>query len=108
MVVSTTDRWSSRKPRWPITSVRRLRLVAERMRLDGLTAVITGAASGIGRAVSVSLARRGCHVALADIDAAGMAETANLARVYGVRVSQHHIDVSDRTAVAHFPDVVAA
>ena len=82
--------------------------MAERMRLAGRTAVITGAAGGIGRAIAVSLARRGCHLALADIDETGMAGTADLARGYGVRVSRHRIDVADRVAVAEFPDVVAA
>ena len=80
----------------------------DRMQLEGLTAVITGAAGGIGRAITASLARRGCHVALADIDEAGMAETAELARAHGIRVSQHHVDVTDRTTVAEFPNVVAA
>jgi len=80
--------------------------VAERMRLEGRTAVVTGAASGIGRAIAVSLARRGCHLALADIDEAGMAETAELTR--GVRVSRHRLDVADRIAVAEFPNIVAA
>jgi short-subunit dehydrogenase len=82
--------------------------VAERMRLEGRTAVITGAAGGIGRAISVSLARRGCDLALVDIDETGIAHTAELARAYGVRVSQHRLDVADRTAVAEFPNVVAA
>jgi NAD(P)-dependent dehydrogenase (short-subunit alcohol dehydrogenase family) len=82
--------------------------VAKRMNLQGRTAVITGAASGIGRALAVSLARRGCHLALADVDEGGMAETAELARVDGVRVSRHLVDVADRAAVAEFPNVVAA
>jgi short-subunit dehydrogenase len=78
------------------------------MRLEGRTAVITGAAGGIGRAIAVSLARRRCHLALADIDETALTATAGLAREHGVRVSQHLIDVADRTAVAEFPNVVAA
>ena len=82
--------------------------MAERMRLAGRTAVITGAANGIGRGIAVSLARRGCHLALADIDEDGMKSTAELTRTSGVRVSRHRIDVADRLAVAEFPSVVAA
>ncbi len=78
------------------------------LNLKGRTAVITGAAGGIGRAIAVSLARRGCHVALADVDDAGLAETAEMIRDYGVRVSRHHLDVADRVAVSEFPDIVAA
>src|SRR5215217_8820407 len=76
------------------------------MQLAGRTAVVTGAASGIGRAIAVSLARRGCNLALADLDEVGMAGTAELVR--GVRVSRHLLDVADRVAVAQFPDIVAA
>lgn len=82
--------------------------MAELMHLAGRTAVITGAAGGIGRALAMSLARRGCHLALADIDETGLLETAELARAHGVRVSQHHVDVADRGAVAEFPDLVVA
>ena len=82
--------------------------MAERMRLEGRTAVVTGAAGGIGRAIAVSLARRGCHLALADIDEVGMAETEKLMRDCGVRVSRHRVDVADRSAVAEFPNLVAA
>ncbi len=82
--------------------------MAERMSLKGRTAVVTGAAGGIGRAVSVSLARRGCNVALADIDEAGLAGTADLVRTHGVKASAHRLDVADREAVASFPERVAA
>ncbi|HXS02204.1 MAG TPA: SDR family oxidoreductase [Pyrinomonadaceae bacterium] len=82
--------------------------VADRMRLSGRTAVVTGAANGIGRAIAVSLANRGCHLALADIDEDGMAGTAELTRASGVRVSRHRLDVADRVAVAEFPGLVAA
>src|SRR5262249_53915766 len=103
----TTARWSSRqRPQRSLTE--RRQPVAERMRLSGRTAVITGAGNGIGRAIAVSLARRGCHLALADIDEAGIAETVELAHAYGVRVSGHRVDVADRVAVAEFPDVVTA
>jgi NAD(P)-dependent dehydrogenase (short-subunit alcohol dehydrogenase family) len=82
--------------------------MAHRMELKGRTAVVTGAAGGIGRAIAVSLARRGCHLALADVNDAGLAETGVLAARPGVRVSQHHLDVADRAAVATFPAIVRA
>jgi short-subunit dehydrogenase len=82
--------------------------MVERMRLEGQTAVITGAAGGIGRAIAVSLARRGCHLALADVDETGMSGTADLVRDYRVRVTRHRLDVADRDAVANFPALIAA
>jgi short-subunit dehydrogenase len=78
------------------------------MRLHGRTAVITGAAGGIGRAIAVSLARRGCNLALADIDQAGMAGTEELVRAHGIRVTRHQLDVANRGEVAGFPWRVAA
>lgn len=66
-------------------------------------AVVTGAAQGIGAALALGLARRGCHLALADIDTAALAVTAAKARAAGVNVSEHRLDVSDASAVARFP-----
>ena len=90
--------------------------VAGRMNLEGRTAVITGAASGIGRALAISLASRGCHLALTDVDEVGMRETTDLVASTQerapsqsrVRVSQHRVDVADRDAVANFPSAVTA
>lgn len=82
--------------------------MAKLMRLAGRTAVVTGAASGIGRAIAVSLSRRRCHLALADIDEAGLAQTADQVRADGVRVTRHQLDVADRAAVSEFPARVAA
>jgi NAD(P)-dependent dehydrogenase (short-subunit alcohol dehydrogenase family) len=78
------------------------------MKLQGRTAVITGAASGIGRGTALALAKRGCNLALADLNEAGLAETAALAGSGGARISRHRLDVADRAAVAAFPDIVLA
>ncbi len=78
------------------------------MQLRNRTAVVTGAAGGMGRALSLSLAQRGCHLALADVNEAGLAETADLARPHHVQVSCHRLDVGDAEAIAAFPEVVLA
>lgn len=51
-------------------------------------ALVTGAAGGLGREVAVQLAARGCNVAIADINAAGAAETAGLIRGHGVEAEE--------------------
>jgi NAD(P)-dependent dehydrogenase (short-subunit alcohol dehydrogenase family) len=73
------------------------------LNLKDRVAVITGAASGIGRATALSLARRGCHLALADIDEAGLGQTQAQASSAGVRISAHRLDVASREAVAALP-----
>jgi short-subunit dehydrogenase len=76
--------------------------------LNGRVAVVTGAGSGIGRALSCELARHGASLAISDIDDIGLAETAKRARVVGTKVREHHLDVTDRSAVLDYADTVAA
>lgn len=72
---------------------------------DGV-AVVTGAASGIGAALAAVLAGRGCNLALADVNAAGLQSVASRARAAGVRVSEHRLDVADASAVAALPEAI--
>jgi NAD(P)-dependent dehydrogenase (short-subunit alcohol dehydrogenase family) len=80
--------------------------MSKTMQLQKRTAVITGAASGIGRGLAVALARRGCHLALADINEAGLEQTTQRVAAPGLRVSSHRLDVADADAVTAFPSVV--
>jgi short-subunit dehydrogenase len=67
---------------------------------DGKVVAITGAGSGIGRALALDLARRGAHLALSDIDARGLAET--VATVVDTTDADVHclvVDVASRAEV---------
>ena len=75
---------------------------------DGRVAAITGAASGIGRALAIDLAGRGCHLALSDIDEVGLAETVALCEGKSVKVTSQRLDVADRLAVFVWADAVVA
>ncbi|WP_243056684.1 SDR family oxidoreductase [Nocardioides sp. SR21] len=76
--------------------------------LNGKVAVITGAGSGIGRALSIDLARRGSLLAISDVDDAGLAETVDLVKAAGAReVRSDHLDVADRAAFAAYASAVA-
>jgi NAD(P)-dependent dehydrogenase (short-subunit alcohol dehydrogenase family) len=76
--------------------------------IKGKVAVVTGAGSGIGRALAYELARRGATVAVSDVDEIGLAETARHARTIGARVHEQRLDVTDRAAVLAYADKVAA
>jgi len=71
-------------------------------------AAITGAGSGIGRALAVNLASRGAHLALSDIDEAGLAETVTMCEGHGVKVTSQRLDVADRDAIYAWADQVVA
>lgn len=75
---------------------------------SGRVAVITGAGSGIGRALARQLGDRGCILALADQDTETLKEAAEEVRRAGARCSIHTVDVSDRNAVEAFAVAVAA
>jgi NAD(P)-dependent dehydrogenase (short-subunit alcohol dehydrogenase family) len=57
-------------------------------------AIVTGAASGLGRATAVELARHGWHIALADINPQGAVETLALVRTSGGDGQVEHLDVT--------------
>ena len=75
---------------------------------SGRVAAITGAGSGIGRALANALARRGAHVALSDIDDTGLAESVAQCEGFGVKITSQHLDVADRDAVYAWADRVVA
>jgi NAD(P)-dependent dehydrogenase (short-subunit alcohol dehydrogenase family) len=76
--------------------------------LDDKVVVVTGAASGIGRALAVEVARRGALVAISDIDDAGLDATVDLVKAAGAReVRSDHLDVADRAAVTSYAAAVA-
>jgi len=73
---------------------------------EGRVAAITGAGSGIGRALAIDLARRGAHLALSDIDEVGLAGTVANCEGTGVKVTSQRLDVADRDAVFAWADQV--
>ena len=75
---------------------------------DGRVAAVTGAASGIGRALAVELASRGAHLAISDVDADGLADTAARCEGRGVKVTSAQVDVADRDRVHAWADEVVA
>ncbi|AII05036.1 hypothetical protein C8E05_1817 [Rhodococcus wratislaviensis] len=74
----------------------------------GKVVVITGAGSGIGRALALNLAGRGARLAISDMDTVGLAETARQAEALGAEVKADHLDVTQREAVLAYADEVRA
>jgi NAD(P)-dependent dehydrogenase (short-subunit alcohol dehydrogenase family) len=65
----------------------------------GDTVIVTGAAQGIGRAIALRLAKAGARLALWDIAAAGLAETAKKCGALGVEAKVYSVDMGDRGAI---------
>src|SRR5271163_4546556 len=76
--------------------------------LRGGVAVVTGAGSGIGRALAQQLSAAGSALAIADIDEKGLAETAASLTSKKASLSTHVLDVSNEQAVKDFAEDVAA
>src|SRR5215472_3411967 len=71
-------------------------------KLREAVAVVTGAGSGIGRALAVNLAAQGARLALADVNAAGLEETRGLLGVAEANTKTYTVDVSNAGAVEQF------
>src|SRR5919205_4506153 len=74
----------------------------------GGTAVVTGAASGIGEALAHGLARRGSHLVLLDRDTSRLSDVAAAIRDInpGLSVETHVVDLADREATRHIAHAV--
>lgn len=75
---------------------------------EGKVVVITGAGSGIGRALALNLANKGARLALSDVDTRGLDETVRRAEALGAHVKSDRLDVAEREAVLAYADEVVA
>lgn len=76
--------------------------------VSGKVVVITGAGSGIGRALAVNLAARGARLAISDIDVDGLDGTAVLCEAIGAEVRVDRLDVTERAAVLAYAEEIRA
>lgn len=74
----------------------------------GKVAVVTGAGSGIGRALALELARSGARLAVSDLDVDGLGQTEELIRRMGAPVRADRLDVTEREAFLAYADTVNA
>ena len=72
------------------------------------TAVVTGAGSGIGRALAINLAHSGANLALSDINSTELSKTIELISNTGVKIHSQPLDVSDRQAFFDYAELIKA
>ena len=72
------------------------------MNLNGKIAVVTGAASGIGKATALELARAGARVILADVDDQRGSETQREAQAAGLPAEYLRVDITDAASIGRF------
>lgn len=76
------------------------------MKVMNKVIVVTGAGSGIGRALTLKLVTKGARVAALDLNETTLKETVELAGSHQSKISTHFMDVSDQQAVEALPDAV--
>jgi len=69
-------------------------------------AVVTGAASGIGRSLAVNLGAKGCHLAISDVNQERLQQTAKVVANPNVKITTHIVDVADRDQVYRYAEEV--
>jgi len=72
--------------------------------LNNKVAVVTGAASGIGRALALQLSDQGCSLAIADINIDGLEETAEMIKKSGGSLTLHELDISKSEDIYSFAE----
>ncbi len=76
--------------------------------IAGRVAAVTGAGSGLGRAIAIGYAQAGCEIALLDVNDAGMEETARLIAAEGRSATIHHVDVTRKAEIEAAADAIVA
>jgi NAD(P)-dependent dehydrogenase (short-subunit alcohol dehydrogenase family) len=76
--------------------------------LNGKTALVTGAGSGIGKATALACARRGARVVICDVNESGLAETEAAIRAQGRAALARRVDVANRQEMQAFAEAVHA
>ncbi|MCS6856894.1 MAG: SDR family NAD(P)-dependent oxidoreductase [Sandaracinaceae bacterium] len=72
--------------------------------LSGSRCVVTGSGDGLGRAIAIELAKRGCRVLVSDIDEEGARATASMILANGAEAVAQRADVRDQTQIAHLAE----